>query len=76
MRGRLAVAAPPWRVGNGGVTVALPPGWHSTTRAGGSAQWAERGHSFAAYVLLGRNARPHLAARAPSVPDTLRVGPR
>ena len=25
----LAVAAPP-RAGSGGVTVALPPGWHST----------------------------------------------
>ena len=156
----LAVAAPP-RAGSGGVTVALPPGWHSTkpdqgaitkplTRIvvssgpiqprltgtchaqvadyafpatavaivvvewtkpiggmkigvgprrprhftaanlpihrppiiecfagpGGSAQWAERGHSFAAYVLLGRRAPAALAARARAVLDTLRVSPR
>jgi hypothetical protein len=154
----LAVAAPP-RAGSGGVTVALPPGWHSTaadqgnvaqplTRIvvssgpirtsltsscqiadydfpksavaivvvewtkpiggmkigvgpprprrftaanlrihrppiiecwagpGGSAEWAERGHSFAAYVLLGRRAPASLAARARAVLDTLRVTPR
>jgi hypothetical protein len=156
----LAVAAPP-RAGTGGVTVALPPGWHTTepdqgritqpltrlvvssgrigprltgtchqqvadysfpatavaivvvewtrpiggmrigvgphrpsrftaanlpvrraptiecfTGGGGAVQWAERGHSFAAYVLLGRKARLGLAARARSVLDTLRVAPR
>jgi hypothetical protein len=43
---------------------------------GGSAEWAERGHSFAAYVLLGRKARRTLAARARAVLDTLRVSPR
>ena len=156
----LAVAAPP-RAGSGGVSVALPPGWHSTkpdqgnitqpltrivvssgpiasrltgtchvqvsdyafparavaivvvewTKAiggmkigtgprrtrhftasnlpihaapaidcfagpGGSAEWAERGHSFAAYVLLGRKAPAALAARARAVLDTLRITPR
>lgn len=43
---------------------------------GNSIQWAERGHSFAAYVLLGRSAPPSLAARARSVLDTLRVSKR
>ena len=156
----LVVAAPP-RVGSGGVTVALPPGWHATkpdqgritqplTRlvvssgpiapqltgtchvqvsdyafpatavaivvvewtkpiggmkigvgphrpshftaanlpvrraptiecfagGGGSAEWAERRHSFAAYVLLGRKAPLSLAAHARAVLDTLRVSPR
>lgn len=155
------VAAAPLRAGSGGVTVALPPGWHSTkpdqgritqplTRIvvssgpiaprltgtchvqvsdyafpatavaivvvewtkpiggmkigvgpkrprrftaanlpihpppsidcfggpGGAADWAERGHSFAAYVLLGRKAPARLAARARSVLDTLRVSKR
>jgi hypothetical protein len=154
----LAVAAPP-RAGSGGVTVALPPGWHSTgadqgnitqplTRIvvssgpirtsltsscqiadydfpksavaiavvewtkpiggmkigvgpprprrftaanlrihrppiiecwagpGGSVEWAERGHSFAAYVLLGRRAPASLAARARAVLDTIRIARR
>jgi hypothetical protein len=43
---------------------------------GGSAEWAERGHSFAAYVLLGTRAPPSLGARARAVLDTLRVAPR
>jgi hypothetical protein len=43
---------------------------------GGSAQWAERGHSFAAYILLGRKAPTSLAARARAVLDTLRVSSR
>jgi hypothetical protein len=156
----LAVAAPP-RAGSAGVTVALPPGWHSTrpvqghvtnplTRlavasgsirsrltgacdaqvadyviprdavaivvvewtkpiggmkigigprrprqftattlaihrapiiecwpgAGGSVEWAERGHTFAAYVLLGIQAPPRRAAQARAVLDTLRIAPR
>jgi len=44
--------------------------------AGGSAQWAERGHTFGAYVLLGRRAPAALAARARAVLDTLRVSRR
>ena len=40
---------------------------------GNSIQWAERGHTFGAYVLLGRRAPAALAARARSVLDTLRV---
>jgi hypothetical protein len=43
---------------------------------GGSAQWSERGHTFGAYVLLGRKAPTVLAARARAVLDTLRVAPR
>jgi hypothetical protein len=43
---------------------------------GGSVQWAERGHSFAAYVLLGREAPPAAAAHARAVLDTLRVARR
>jgi hypothetical protein len=43
---------------------------------GGSAQWAERGHTFMATVLLGRKAPAALAARARAVLDTLRVSPR
>ena len=43
---------------------------------GGSTQWAERGHTFAAYVLLGRKAPAALAVRARAVLDTLRVSRR
>ena len=43
---------------------------------GGSIQWAERGHSFTATILLGRRAPASLAARARAVLDTLRVVPR
>jgi hypothetical protein len=43
---------------------------------GNSIQWAERGHTFAAYVLLGRKAPPVLAARARAVLDTFRVARR
>jgi hypothetical protein len=46
------------------------------TGPGGLVQWAERGHSFAAYVLLGRKAPASLAVCARSVLDTLRVSPR
>ena len=43
---------------------------------GGSVEWAERGHSFAAYVLLGGKAPWGLVSRARAVLDTLRVTPR
>jgi hypothetical protein len=43
---------------------------------GGSAEFAEHGRSFAAYVLLGPKAPASLAARARAVLDTLRVAPR
>jgi hypothetical protein len=52
------------------------PGMECFAGPAGSAQWAERGHSFAAYVLLGRKAPAALAARARAVLDTLRVSPR
>jgi hypothetical protein len=42
----------------------------------GAAEWAERGHSLAAYVLLGRRAPAVLAAKARAVLDTLRVSRR
>ena len=43
---------------------------------GGSAQFAEHGRSFAAYVLLGRKAPARLADRARAVLDTLHVASR
>jgi hypothetical protein len=43
---------------------------------GGSAQWAERGHTLAAYVLLGRRAPAALAVTARAVLDTLHVARR
>jgi hypothetical protein len=43
---------------------------------GNSIQWAERGHTFGAYVLLGRKASRSLAARARAVLDTLQVARR
>jgi hypothetical protein len=52
-----------------------PPSIECFRGPGGSAEWAERGHSFAAYVLLGRKAPPKLAMRARAVLDTLRVAP-
>jgi hypothetical protein len=43
---------------------------------GGSVEWAERGHSFAAYVLLGRRAPASLADRARAVLDTIHIARR
>jgi hypothetical protein len=43
---------------------------------GGSAEFADHGRRFAAFVLLGRRAPPALAARARAVLDTLRVSGR
>jgi hypothetical protein len=43
---------------------------------GGSVEWAERGHTFAAYVLLGTRAPAHLADAARAVLDTLRISTR
>jgi len=43
---------------------------------GGFVEWAERGHSFAAYVLLGRRAPASLAARARAVLDTIHIARR
>ncbi len=53
-----------------------PPILECWDGAGGSAQWAEHGRSFAAYVLLGRKAPAALAARARAVLDTLHVASR
>jgi hypothetical protein len=53
-----------------------PPSIECFAGPGGAAEWAERGHTFAAYVLLGRKAPCRLAARARAVLDTLRVAPR
>ena len=44
--------------------------------AGGSVQWAERGHTFAAYVMLGTKAPARVAAQARAVLDTLRIASR
>jgi len=53
-----------------------PPAIEGFDGPGGSIQFAERGRSFAAYVLLGRKAPTRLAARARAVLDTLRVASR
>jgi hypothetical protein len=53
-----------------------PPIIECFSGAGGSVQWVERGHTFGAYVLLGRKAPAALAARARRVLDTLRVAAR
>jgi hypothetical protein len=53
-----------------------PPAVECFSGPGGSVQWSERGHDFAAYVLLGRKAPARLAAGARAVLDTLRVAPR
>jgi hypothetical protein len=53
-----------------------PPAIECFDGPGGSIQFAARGRSFAAYVLLGRRAPRHLADRARAVLDTLRVAPR
>jgi hypothetical protein len=43
---------------------------------GGSIEFSARGHTFAAYVLLGTKAPARLADRARAVLDTLRIAPR
>jgi hypothetical protein len=53
-----------------------PPIIECFSGAGGSVQWVEHGHTFGAYVLLGRKAPAALAARARAVLDTLRVAER
>jgi len=53
-----------------------PPAIECWPGPGGSAEWAERGRSFAAYVLLGRRAPVRLAGQARTVLDTLRVARR
>jgi hypothetical protein len=53
--------------------VRAPPAIECFAGAGGSAQFADHGRHFGAYVLLGAHAPPGLAARARAVLDTLRV---
>jgi hypothetical protein len=53
-----------------------PPAIECFDGPGGSIEFAARGHSFAAYVLLGRKAPARLADRARSVLDTLQIAPR
>ena len=50
-----------------------PPFIECWAGPGGSVEWAERGHSFAAYVLLGRRAPGSLATRARAVLDTIHI---
>ena len=50
-----------------------PPAIDCFGGPGGAVEWAERGHTFAAYVLLGRKAPAALGAKARAVLDTLRV---
>ncbi len=53
-----------------------PPAVECFAGAGGSAQFADHGRRFGAYVLLGTHAAPGLAGRARAVLDTLRVKAR
>jgi hypothetical protein len=55
------------------LAVGPPPAIECFAGAGGSAQFADHGRHFGAYVLLGTNAPPGLATRARAVLDTLRV---
>jgi len=50
-----------------------PPAIECFDGPGGAAQFAEGGHTFAAYVLLGRRAPGRLADRARAVLDTIQV---
>jgi hypothetical protein len=53
-----------------------PPAIECFAGPGGSAQFADHGRRFDAFLLLGRRAPVALAARARSVLDTLKVSPR
>jgi hypothetical protein len=55
------------------LAVRPPPAIECFAGAGGSAQFADHGRHFGAYVLLGAHAPPGLAARARAVLDTLQV---
>lgn len=53
-----------------------PPAIECFGGPGGSAEFADHGRRFAAFLLLGRRAPMALAARARAVLDTLKVTPR
>ncbi len=53
--------------------VQAPPAIECFAGAGGSAQFADHGRHFGAYLLLGKDASPTLADRARGVLDTLAV---
>jgi hypothetical protein len=57
----------------GNLPIQRPPAIECFDGPGGSAQFADGGHTFGAYVLLGKRAPAALAARARAVLDTLRV---
>jgi hypothetical protein len=72
--GRTAHWAPrPRRFTATTLAVRPPPAIECFAGAGGSAQFADHGRHFGAYVLLGTHAPPGLAARARAVLDTLHV---
>jgi hypothetical protein len=58
------------------LSIHRPPAIECFPGPGGSAEFAEHGRSFAAYVLLGPKAPARLAARARAVLDTLTVARR
>jgi hypothetical protein len=60
----------------GNLVIHRPPIIECWPGAGGSIEFSARGHTFAAYVLLGTKAPAQLAARARAVLDTLRIAPR
>jgi hypothetical protein len=66
----------PGRFTAANLPIRRPPAIECLAGPGGSVQWTERGHDFAAYVLLGPKAPGRLANRARAVLDSLRVAPR
>jgi hypothetical protein len=74
---KIGVGPPrPHRFTASNLPIRKPPIIECFAGPGGSIQWSERGHTFAAYVLLGRKAPSSLAGRARAVLDTLRVSRR
>jgi hypothetical protein len=57
------------------LSVRPPPAIECFDGPGGSAQFQDAGHTFGAYVLLGRHAPERLADEARAVLDTLVVDP-
>jgi hypothetical protein len=74
--GGMKIGSDPRRPRHFSFAVRRPPAIECWPGPGGGTEWAEKGRSLAAYVLLGRQAPARLASRARAVLDTLRVAPR
>lgn len=66
----------PARFGAAELALRPPPAIECFDGAGGTAQFTEKGRTFGAYVLLGRDAPRRLAAEVRAVLDTLVVRAR